>query len=88
MVTVTKDMPEPNMKVTLSPAAKINVTVVDSDDNPRQDLWLFRLEALDGRRFIPPQRDPHLSAFASSVWIVGFSQNLWYLTLYFQGLKN
>jgi hypothetical protein len=25
--------------------------------------------ALDGRHFIPPGRDPHLSSFASSVWI-------------------
>ena len=69
MVGVQQDMPQPDITVNLRPAAKINVTVVDSDDNPLQDLWLFRLEALDGRRFIPPQRDPHLSAFASSVWI-------------------
>lgn len=69
MIALQEGMPEPDIRVSLRPAAKINVTVVDSNGNPLQDLWLFRLEALDGRRFIPPGRDPHLSAFASSVWI-------------------
>jgi hypothetical protein len=69
IVVVQEGIPEPNIKISLRLAAKINVTVVDSDGNPLQDLWLFRLESLDGRRFIPPGRDPHLSAFASNVWI-------------------
>jgi len=69
IVAVQERMSAPDIRVSLRPAAKINVTVVDSDGNPLQDLWLFRLESLDGRRFIPPGRDPHLSAFASSVWI-------------------
>ena len=69
MVAVCEGEPELDVKVGLKPAAKINVMVVDSNGNPLEDLWLFRLEALDGRRFIPPGRDRHLSSFASSVWI-------------------
>jgi beta-lactamase regulating signal transducer with metallopeptidase domain len=59
----------PDVKIALRPAAKINVTIVDSNGAPLEGFWLFRLEAMDGRRFIPPGQDPHLSAFASNVWI-------------------
>ncbi|MHC4640007.1 MAG: M56 family metallopeptidase [Planctomycetota bacterium] len=61
--------PVPDVKVSLRPAATIDVTIEDADGNPLQGQWLIRLEALDGRRFIPPGSDPHLSSFASSVWI-------------------
>jgi len=60
--------PAPEVKVSLRPAAKIDVTIVDADGNPLEGQWLLRLEALDGRRFIPPGSDPHLSSFASSIW--------------------
>ncbi|MHC4112509.1 MAG: DUF1573 domain-containing protein, partial [Planctomycetota bacterium] len=60
--------PVPDVKVSLRPAAKIDVTIVDAQGNPLQGQWLIRLEALDGRRFIPPGSDPHLSSFASSIW--------------------
>ncbi len=60
--------PAPDVKVSLRPAAKIEVTIVDAEGNPVQGRWLLRLEALDGRRFIPPGSDPHLSSFASNVW--------------------
>jgi hypothetical protein len=69
MISLQEGAPEPDIRVTLRPAAKINVTVVDSKGNAIEGFWLLRLEALDGRRFIPPGRDPHLSTFASSVWI-------------------
>ena len=68
MVTLQKGASEPEVKVSLSPAAQINITVVDSSGKPLEGFWLFRLEALDGHEFIPPGRDPHLSTFASSVW--------------------
>ncbi|HIJ52460.1 MAG TPA: hypothetical protein HPP66_04820 [Planctomycetes bacterium] len=64
-----KDKPAPDVKVSIRPAAKIDVTIVDAQGNPLKGHWLIRLEALDGRRFIPPGSDPHLSSFASSVWI-------------------
>jgi len=60
--------PVPDVKVSLRPAARIDVTVVNADGNPLKGHWLLRLEALDGRRFIPPGSDPHLSSFASSIW--------------------
>jgi len=60
--------PVPDVKITLRPAAKIDVTIVDAEGNPLEGHWLIRLEALDGRRFIPPGSDPHLSSFASSIW--------------------
>ncbi|MGD8499952.1 MAG: redoxin domain-containing protein [Phycisphaerales bacterium] len=60
--------PVPDIEVSLTPAASVKVTVVDSDVNPLEGHWLLRLEALDGRRFIPPGSDPHLSSFASSIW--------------------
>ncbi|MBN2183389.1 MAG: hypothetical protein JW715_15875 [Sedimentisphaerales bacterium] len=68
-VTLQKGFPEPHVKIALRPAARINVTVVDSSGRPLEGFWLFCLEALDGRRFIPPGRDPHLSSFASSIWM-------------------
>ncbi|MGB2808754.1 MAG: DUF1573 domain-containing protein [Sedimentisphaerales bacterium] len=60
--------PVPDVKVSLRQAAKIDVTIVDAQGNPLEGQWLIRLEALDGRRFIPPGGDPHLSSFASSIW--------------------
>ncbi len=69
MISLQEGTAEPDIRIALRPAAKINVTVADSKGNALEGLWLLRLEALDGRRFIPPGRDPHLSTFASSVWI-------------------
>jgi hypothetical protein len=69
MLTLRKGMLEPDVGVALRPAAEINVAIVDSSGKPLEGFWLFRLEALDGHKFIPPGRDPHLSTFASSVWI-------------------
>jgi len=69
MIALRKDIPEPEVKIALRPAATINVTIVDSSGKPLEGYWLFRLEALDGHKFIPLGRDPHLSTFASSVWI-------------------
>lgn len=68
-ITLREGVPQPDIRVSLRLAAKINVTVVDSKGNALEGFWLLRLEALDGRHFIPPGRDPHLSTFASSVWI-------------------
>ena len=67
-IELLKDKPAPDFKVSLRPAAKIDVRIVDDRSNPLEGLWLIRLEALDGRRFIPPGSDPHLSSFASSIW--------------------
>jgi hypothetical protein len=69
IVTLTMGAPELNVKIPLKPAAKINVTVVDSAGREVEDIWHIRLEALDGHRFIPLGIDPHLSTFASSVWV-------------------
>lgn len=68
-VAVRQGGQEPDVKVSLRPAARIDITVVDSNGSPLEDLWLIRLESLDGRRFIPPGSDRHLSSFASSVWM-------------------
>jgi outer membrane protein assembly factor BamB/beta-lactamase regulating signal transducer with metallopeptidase domain len=65
---VRVDLPEGEgreVEVRLKPAAKLRVEV--PPDSEKQPV-LLRLEALDGHRFIPPGRDPHLSAFASSAW--------------------
>jgi hypothetical protein len=67
-IKLPSDGPAPDVKVSLVPAAKIEVTIVDADGNPIPGQWLIRLEALDGRRFIPPGSDPHLSSFASNIW--------------------
>ncbi|HUS71873.1 MAG TPA: hypothetical protein VMY06_02320 [Sedimentisphaerales bacterium] len=68
-IELPRDGPAPDVKVSLRPAAKIDVTIVDAQGNPLKGHWLLRLEALDGRRFISPGSDPHLSSFASSVWM-------------------
>lgn len=68
MISLQEGKPELDIRVGLRPAAKIDVTVADSKGNALEGLWLLRLEALDGRRFIPPGQDPHLSTFASSIW--------------------
>jgi parallel beta-helix repeat protein len=67
-IELLKKKLEPEVKVNLRPASKIEVTIVDADGNPLEGQWLLRLEALDGRRFIPPGSDPHLSSFASNIW--------------------
>ncbi|MHC4283496.1 MAG: hypothetical protein ACYSWZ_11070, partial [Planctomycetota bacterium] len=67
-IELPSDGPAPDVKVNLMPAAKIDMTIVDADGNPLPGQWLIRLEALDGRRFIPPGSDPHLSSFASNIW--------------------
>jgi len=69
MIALRKSISGPDVRVALRPAAEINVTIVDSSGKPLEGFWLFRLEALDGHKFIPLGRDPHLSTFASSVWI-------------------
>jgi len=68
-IELSRSEPVPDVTVKLRPAATINVTVVDVNDKPLKGLWLFRMESLEGRRFIPPGQDRHLSAFASSVWL-------------------
>jgi hypothetical protein len=68
---VSANEPATDLVVLLHPAAKIKATVVDESGTPITGLWLIRLEALDGHRFIAPGGDPHLSAFANSTWIQG-----------------
>jgi len=60
--------PEAKVEVRLRPAAKIRVMVYDAAGKPIARPSIIRLEALDGRAFIPPGRQRHLSAFASSAW--------------------
>ncbi|MHC4461936.1 MAG: M56 family metallopeptidase [Planctomycetota bacterium] len=67
-VKLLKDERVPDIKISLRPAARIDVTIVDADGNPLEGHWLLRLEALDGRHFLPPGGDPHLSSFASNIW--------------------
>ncbi len=58
----------PDVEVRLTPAASLHTRVVDENGALEKGFFLLRLEALDGHLFIPPKRDPHLSAFASSSW--------------------
>ncbi len=74
VVSVRENDLVPDVNVALRPAATIKATVVDSEGNPVEDIFLLRLEALDGRIFFHAGRDPHQSSFASSVWIEGFGQ--------------
>ena len=67
-VELSTDRMEADVKVKLTKAARIDVTVVDSKGEPMEGYWILRLEDLSGRRFIPPRQDPHMSTFASSVW--------------------
>ena len=67
-VELSADKPRADVKVKLSRAARIDVTVVDSKGEAVDGYWILRLEDLSGRRFIPPGKDPHLSSFAASVW--------------------
>ena len=67
-IELLHDAGVPDVKISLRRAAKIKVTTHDSDGNIQKGHWFFRLEALDGRTFLPPERDPHLDSFASSSW--------------------
>lgn len=87
-VTLLRGAPAPDVRVGLKPAAKIDVTVVDSSGEPLEGIWHFRLEALDGRRFIPPGEDPHLSTFASSVWVDSPGRRLTSTGFSFTGLDS
>jgi hypothetical protein len=57
-----------DITVRLDPAASVRVSVPEISKVPREFPVIFVLRALDGHRFIPAGRDPHLSAFASSTW--------------------
>ena len=65
---VDADRAEAKAEVRLVSGAKIRVTVVDAVGKPVQKPLILRLEALDGHAFIPPNRQRHLSAFASPAW--------------------
>ncbi len=67
-ITVGEAKPEIEVAVRLRPAAAVRATAVDGRGRPLDGPVLIRLEALDGRRFIPPGQNPHLSTFASSIW--------------------
>lgn len=67
--SLSAEKPHAELTPALKPAASINVTLSDGADRSPAGAYFFRLEALDGHKFIPPGRDPHLSAFASPVWI-------------------
>ena len=67
-VELSTDRTAADVKVNLTEAARIDVTVVDSGDEPMEGYWILRLEDLNGRWFIPPGQDPHMSTFSSSVW--------------------
>jgi hypothetical protein len=87
-ITLRKGVPGPDVKVALRSAAKIDVTVVDSSGKPLDGIWHIRLEAPNGRRFIPPGRDPHLSTFASSVWVERPRRSLTSTGFSFTGLDS
>ncbi len=67
-VELSADKPRVDVKVKLSRAARIDVTMVDSKGAAVEGYWILRLEDLGGRRFLPPGKDPHMSSFAASVW--------------------
>ncbi|MBN1419506.1 MAG: HEAT repeat domain-containing protein [Planctomycetes bacterium] len=67
-VAVSQADPDPRVGVLLRPGAAIRVRVTTEFGATVSGPFILRLEALDGRRFIPPGKDPHLSAFASSHW--------------------
>lgn len=68
-IELPKDGLIPDVKVSLTPAAKIDVTIVDAQNKPLAGLWTIRLVSLDGRRFLASDRDPHMGSFASSIWL-------------------
>lgn len=67
-LVVGRDTPEVDVTVRLKRAARINVRILADKDKVAQGLFLVRLESLDGRYFIPPGGNRHLSSFASPVW--------------------
>jgi len=67
-VELSAEKHDVDVKVRLTKGAKIDVTVVDSKGKPVEGYWILRLEDLSGRRFLAPGQDPHMGAFASSVW--------------------
>jgi len=70
-VKISENDPVAELEILLQPAAKIKATVVNEKGTPLTGLWLLRLEALDGHRFLAPGGDPHLFAFANSTWTQG-----------------
>ncbi|MBN1126495.1 MAG: right-handed parallel beta-helix repeat-containing protein [Sedimentisphaerales bacterium] len=68
-IVLTRNEPDIEVKVQLRPAAVLEVKIVDEAGKPEQGTWVYRLERLDGKRFIPIGKDPHMSSFASSVWM-------------------
>jgi protocatechuate 3,4-dioxygenase beta subunit len=70
-ITLSESQPSVTIGCQLEPAARINVTVVDSAGAPAPGQYLFRLKDAQGFRRIPPGMDPHLSTFASTAWTRG-----------------
>jgi len=67
-VVAREDPAEADLRIEMNPAGKINFTMVDAEDKHLLRQVRVCLEALDGHRFIPPGKQPHLSAFASAFW--------------------
>lgn len=57
-----------DVTIRLTPAATIEATVVDGEGTALPGFTVLRLESLDGRVFVAPDGDPHLSSFASNSW--------------------
>ncbi|MBN1816353.1 MAG: carboxypeptidase regulatory-like domain-containing protein [Sedimentisphaerales bacterium] len=68
-IALTRAEPDIEVEIQLHPAAAVVVKVVDGAGKSEQGMWVYRLERLDGKRFIPIGKDPHMSSFASSVWM-------------------
>ncbi len=69
IITLGPQASHADLRIALKPAAQIHVAVVDATGKPVRDEFTFRVEALDGHRFIPPGRNRHESSFASPCWI-------------------
>ena len=68
VVPLVKDAPSVEVQITLYPAGRIRALIVNAGGEPVHEPIVFRLEARDRHRFIPPGEQQHLSTFADSCW--------------------
>ncbi len=69
VMPLVKDAPSVEVQIELYPAGRIRALIVNAGGEPVRESIVFRLEALDKHRFIPPEGQQHLSTFADSIWV-------------------
>ncbi len=68
-VILSRSRPAPEVEIRLHKAARIDVQIAGTDGKDAVGMWLCRLERADGRLFLHPAQDRHLSSFASAAWM-------------------